>query len=210
MSVSAMLAAMGAPRNRNTGSKTEYSSLRVIAGQWRGRKLSFLADGVRPTGDRVRETLFNWLAPRLQGAHCLDMFAGTGALSIEALSRGASTAVLVERNSRIAGCIRTQLEQLDAVGADVLTADAFSLNLKGRGPFDVVFLDPPFDGPDLADLCKLLESSGSLADSCKVYLEMRRNRPLPELPANWSVEREKTAGQVRYVLAHRTGSHTEE
>jgi 16S rRNA (guanine966-N2)-methyltransferase len=210
MSVSAMLEAMGTPRNKTSGSKTDYSSLRVIAGKWRGRKLTFLVDGVRPTSDRVRETLFNWLVPNLQEARCLDLFAGSGALGIEALSRGAKKVVFVERNARMAKCIQEQLEQLHAVGAEVLTANAFSLNLAGHGGFDIVFLDPPFDGPDLADLCTLLEASGSLADSCRVYMEMHRGQSLPEVPANWSIQREKTAGQVRYALAHRTGSQTEE
>lgn len=204
MSVSAMLALMGASKNISSGGTGEYSTLRVIAGKWRGRKLAFLADGVRPTGDRVRETLFNWLASHLHNASCLDLFAGTGALGIESLSRGAGKAVFVERNPRTADCIRSQLDKLDVVAAEVLTADAFALKLADYGPFDVVYVDPPFDGPDMADLCTLLEASQSLAATCHVYLEMDRKHSLPELPANWSIEREKTAGQVRYALVLRT------
>jgi len=192
---------------------SEYSSVRIIAGRWRGRKLRFRAQGVRPTGDRVRETLFNWLEPYLQGARCLDLFAGTGVLGLEALSRGAAGAVLVERNRKVADEIEVQIDALEALGAQLVRGDALKLELAAHGPFDVVFLDPPFvesaaggpssPSPLLTDLCTLLESSGALADTCRVYLEMARPQALPGLPANWQVTHEKTAGQVRYALAER-------
>ncbi len=187
----------------------DYSTVRIIAGRWGGRKLRFLADGVRPTGDRIRETLFNWLAPHLPGARCLDLFAGTGVLGLEALSRGAAAAVLVERNRAVADEIAGQIAILEATHAKLLHADALRVDLAVHGPFDVVFLDPPFvaadagAGLDLADLCTLLESSGALANPCRIYIEMDRNRALPTMPSNWRTVREKTAGKVRYALAER-------
>ncbi len=207
--MSAMLAAMKG--HGKSSRRDDYSTVRIIAGQWRGRKLRFRADGVRPTGDRVRETLFNWLAPYLTGARCLDWFAGTGVLGLEALSRGAATAVLVERNPQVAGEIGRQIDALRADHAELVCADALQLQLNKYGPFDVVFVDPPFvkaaDGEtpesSLADLCTLLESSGALAPQAFIYLETDRKQPLPTLPDNWQLKREKTAGQVRYALAER-------
>ena len=187
-------------------SEQKLSELRVIAGRWRGRKIRFPAHGIRPTGDRVRETLFNWLAPHLPGARCLDLFAGSGALGIEALSRGAEHVVFVERQARAAAAIAEHLQDFGAVPVDyaVLTSDALKLDIKAHGPFDVVFVDPPFSadsGIDLANLCTLLHESRALAPQALVYLEMDRAAALPPLPAGWEVSREKTAGQVRYALA---------
>ncbi len=208
--MSAMLAAMKATRKR-ARRQDEYSAVRIIAGQWRGRKLRFRTAGVRPTGDRVRETLFNWLAPHLPGARCLDWFAGTGVLGLEALSRGAAAAVLVERNREVADEIARQLDLLEADQAELLCADARQLNLAAHGPFDVVFVDPPFlpadsaeADPGLADLCTLLETSGALAAPAWIYLETGKKQALPTLPDNWRLLREKTAGQVRYALAERS------
>lgn len=162
---------------------------------------------VRPSGDRVRETLFNWLAPRVPGARCLDWFAGSGVLGIEALSRGAARCVLVERDAATCAALRVCLTELgaDAAGAvEVLQADATRAALRPLGPFDIVFVDPPFDGPDIGNLCTLLERSGALAAGGLVYLEMRRAAPPPALPAQWAVLRDKTAGQVRFMLAERS------
>jgi 16S rRNA (guanine966-N2)-methyltransferase len=164
----------------------------------------FDSGGIRPTGDRVRETLFNWLGPRLAGAACLDLFAGSGALGIEALSRGAARVVFVERQPAAARRIEENLQALDCGNGRVLCGDANTIDLRGPGPFDVVFLDPPFDNPGLADLCKLLETSGSIAADALIYLEVATKTGLPDLPPNWQVLREKTAGQVRFALAQRT------
>ena len=186
-----------------TKTNKNNSSLRVIAGQWRGRKIRFDAAGTRPTGDRVRETLFNWLAPFIRGAHCLDLYAGSGALGIEALSRGAKSLVAVERNRSSAKLIEQHLQEFGAIDAEVLIGLAERIDLQAHGPFDLVFLDPPFDGPSLADLCTLLENSGGMAEQCLIYLEMSRDSALPGLPAEWQLLREKTAGKVRYALAER-------
>jgi 16S rRNA (guanine966-N2)-methyltransferase len=182
----------------------QSSVLRIIAGRWKGRRITIATDGIRPTGDRVRETLFNWLMPFVRDTRCLDLFAGTGALGIEALSRGASSVVFVERNRAAANAIRELLKDLQGSAADsraeVISANALKLDLAALGPFDIVFLDPPFDGPHLQDLCTLLEQSNALAPSAHIYMEMDRRQALPVLPAAWDVSKEQTAGQVRYAL----------
>jgi 16S rRNA (guanine966-N2)-methyltransferase len=180
--------------------------LRIIAGRWRSRKIQFPETaGLRPTPNRVRETLFNWLQPRLPGARCLDLFAGSGALAFEALSRGAGEVVLVERNPDVAAALRRNLALLEAANAELLETDA--LALLERAParaFDIVFLDPPFHpdpGADdlLAHCCALLDGRGWLAPLGLVYLEVPADRA-PPLPPGWSLIRSKRAGQVGYHL----------
>lgn len=178
----------------------QSSVVRIIAGRWKGRRIPVAAVGIRPTGDRVRETLFNWLVPFVSDARCLDMFAGTGALGIEALSRGAKSVLFTERNRDAAKAIKSMVGELAADGAEVIAADARKLDLHERGPFDIVFLDPPFTGPHLQELCKLLQQSDALAPSAHIYMEMDRKQGLPELPGTWSVRKEQTAGQVRFAL----------
>jgi 16S rRNA (guanine966-N2)-methyltransferase len=186
------------------------AAVRVIAGRWRGRKLAVHGSGIRPTGDRVRETLFNWLAPGLAGARCLDWFAGSGALGIEALSRGAAHCVFVERDPGAVRALRACLARLDTTAAEVFAGEATALLATVQGPFDIVFVDPPFDGPDIGNLCTLLEQSGLLADSSRIYLEMRRTSESPALPPNWRSLRHKNAGQVSFMLAERGAAPTAE
>lgn len=180
------------------------SAVRVIAGRWKGRRIPIATEGIRPTGDRVRETLFNWLTPCLRDARCLDLFAGTGALGIEALSRGAESVVFAERNRSAAKAIRDLILEFGGAEADarveINTADALKLDLAAKGPFNIVFLDPPFDGPHLQDLCTLLEQFDALAPSALIYMEMNRRQAFPELPENWAVLKDQKAGQVRYAL----------
>jgi len=182
-------------------------SVRITGGRWRGRRLSVAeAEGLRPTTDRIRETLFNWLRPRLAGSRVADLFAGTGILGIEALSRGAATALFVERDRRLARAIERGLAGLGAGGCRVLAADAYRLLAGGdAGPFDIVFLDPPYGHGRLGELCTLLAGRGWLADDALVYLEHDRRAP-PELPPGLEVWREKTAGNVRFVLLEKTES----
>ena len=180
------------------------ASLRIISGRWRGRRIAVPADGIRPTGDRVRETLFNWLAPYLPDARCLDLFAGSGVLGIEALSRGAPYTLFVEKNRVAAGAIREVLAKFAGDGpapdAEVLIHNALQVNLAASGPFSIVFLDPPFDGPPLEDLCTLLQRPGVLQPTALIYMEMDRRNAPPQLPRNWEVIRDQTAGQVRFAL----------
>ena len=190
----------GMSKNSSPGRRGD---LRIIGGRWRGRRLSLLTESdVRPTGDRVRETLFNWLGPIIDGARCLDLFAGSGALGLEALSRGAGEMVFVERDAAVVRQLDRSLEQLECGDATVVHGDALQFLNEVRGPFDIVFVDPPFGDIDLGNVCKLLER-GWLAHGARIYLEMSRRDDLPDLPAGWVVDRDKTAGQVRFALASR-------
>lgn len=187
------------------GKSDRAGRLRIIGGRWRGRRIEIPArSGVRPTGDRIRETLFNWLAPIIDGARCLDLFAGSGALGLEALSRGAGPTVFVESDEAAARQLERSLEQLGCDDANVIHGDALRFLRGAPQRFDIVWLDPPFGEIGLGNLCTLLER-GWLAPGARIYLEMRRQGELPELPPGWAVERDKTAGQVRYVLARRAG-----
>ena len=190
-------------RRRTTGIKNPPPGrLRIVAGNWRSRLLDIAAaPGLRPTSERVRETLFNWLAPRIDGARCLDLYAGTGALGLEALSRGAATTVFVEKSALAAGVLKSNVEKLGAEGATICEADAIeSLRKIPVKSFDIVFLDPPFAADILEDLCRLIDERQVLADGARVYLEHSVAKIEPELPAGWEVLKSEVAGQVRYSL----------
>jgi len=157
--------------------------------------------GLRPTSERIRETLFNWLAPGIAGTRCLDLFAGTGALGLEALSRGAASAVFVEKSQRAIQTLKHNVVSLDASGAVIYPGTARDyLESPGDRVFDFVFLDPPFADDNLGELCRLIDESGLLAKTANVYLEQDRARPEPVLPDGWQVLKSKTAGNVRYSL----------
>ena len=148
------------------------------------------------------KTVFNWLTPRIDGARCLDLFAGTGALGLEALSRGARSAVFVEKSRKAAEALRRNVTALAAEGAEVRQADAFEfIGECAPGSFDIVFLDPAFAADALGELCRLLDREGVPADGCLVYLEEDRLRPAVSLPEGWQTLKSKTAGNVRYSLA---------
>jgi len=178
--------------------------LRIIAGNWRGRKLSFApVAGVRPTPDRVRETLFNWLNPVIRGARCLDLYAGSGALGIEAASRGAASVVLVDNDAQVAAKLREQLQRLDATWIEVVQSSVEGWLAASATPFDIVFLDPPFRRNLLPGCIRALESGGWLAADARVYIEAEAGL-VPDLPENWELTRSKRAGQVGYHLARRS------
>jgi 16S rRNA (guanine966-N2)-methyltransferase len=179
-------------------------TLRIIGGTWRGRKLRFPpSPEIRPTPDRVRETLFNWLGSRLPGARCLDLFAGSGALGLESLSRGAAQVTFVERDGAAARELRARLTEWGASGAEVEHNDALRF-LGGAGrPFDIVFLDPPFDS-DFAQLAaERLETGGWLAPGALIYVECAARTGLPPLPPGWTTTKAKQAGEVGYHLLTR-------
>jgi 16S rRNA (guanine966-N2)-methyltransferase len=184
-------AARGAPGHRN--------ELRIIGGEWRGRRVQFPSlPGLRPSPDRVRETLFNWLAPVIEGARCLDLFAGSGALGLEAASRGAASVVLVDRDPRVCAALEASVARLGAA-VEIVCADAFGWLARDRDSYDVVFVDPPF-GEGLAWLaCAHLAASGRLAAGARVYVECEAELA-PELPAGWSLLRSRRAGRVGYHL----------
>jgi 16S rRNA (guanine966-N2)-methyltransferase len=188
----------------------EERRLRIIGGQWRGRKFRFPAVSVRPTPDRVRETLFNWLQARTAGARCLDLYAGSGALGLEALSRGAAAVIFVEQQRTAAAALEQLLLDWEAVGARVVCAQARQFLAAGAaantamvaaagGPFDLVFLDPPFGSGQLPTALTALEH-GWLAPDCRIYVEHAGGEALPALPAQWQELRAGSAGEVRYHL----------
>jgi 16S rRNA (guanine966-N2)-methyltransferase len=181
--------------------KQQYKNeFRVIAGAWRRRRCSFPSrEGLRPTPDRVRETLFNWLAPRIAGARCLDLFAGSGALGIEALSRGAADVVFVERDREAAAAIEANLARLGKERADVAAVDAREYLAGEPEPFDVVFLDPPFASDLLAEVLAPLQSW--LRSGAWIYLEFPAGDVAPPLPAGWHTLKASRAGRVHYLLA---------
>jgi len=178
------------------------NQLRIIGGRHRGRRLPFPDQlGLRPTSDRVRETLFNWVAPIIEGARCLDVFSGSGALGFEAASRGAGEVVMLERAPKVVRQLRCNVETLALESVSVHQADSLEW-LEGSGrPFDLVFLDPPFADDLLESACARLAGNGWLAPGSRVYLESAAKPGFPDLPADWDLVREKTAGQVRYGLA---------
>jgi 16S rRNA (guanine966-N2)-methyltransferase len=192
-------------RNQNQKSKSPGSQpgrLRIVAGKWRSRLLPVAnVEGLRPTSERIRETLFNWLAPTLAGSNCLDLFAGSGALGLEALSRGAASVLFVEKSRIAVGALQECLAMLDAREASVINTDAQAyLGGTAAQKYDLVFLDPPFAADLVQDLCRLLAGGGWLAPGASVYLEQDRNQSIPELPDGWRVLKEKTTGNVRYSL----------
>ncbi len=182
--------------------KSQPGRLRIVAGKWRSRLLDIAeVPGLRPTSERVRETLFNWLAPSIQGARCLDLFAGTGALGFEAMSRGATEVVFVENSRRAIKAIEKSTKILDAAGVVVHCGDATEYLRDARpASFDIIFLDPPFADDSLEALCRQIDDRGILAPGGRIYLEQDRAKPETELPDRWRILRNKTAGNVRYML----------
>ncbi|MGI9203925.1 MAG: 16S rRNA (guanine(966)-N(2))-methyltransferase RsmD [Woeseiaceae bacterium] len=176
--------------------------LRIVAGKWRSRLLPIAnVDGLRPTSERIRETLFNWLAPTIADSKCLDLFAGSGALGIEALSRDAQSVLFVESSNVAVAALRESLEMLDAEHASILNTDAAEfLNGAAAERYDLVFLDPPFAADLAQDLCRLLAGGGWLKPGASVYLEQDRDQARPDLPDGWRILKEKTTGNVRYSL----------
>jgi 16S rRNA (guanine966-N2)-methyltransferase len=185
-------------------------TLRIIGGTWRGRRLRFPpSPQIRPTPDRVRETLFNWLGLRVPGARCLDLFAGSGALGLEALSRGAAHVTFVEHDPGAAREIRARLAEWGAGAASVEQTDARSfLQRQPAAPFDIVFLDPPFASALLEDVAARLERGGWLADDALVYVECpaatgKSPVAAPPMPPAWTARKAKRAGEVGYHLFSR-------
>lgn len=181
------------------------SELRIIGGKWRGRKIKFSASvHLRPTPNRIRETLFNWLGTVIEGAVCLDLFAGSGALGFEALSRGAKHVTMIDKSSKVIRTLKENAAILGAENIEFICAE-FSPQLKNifSGKFDIVFLDPPFYQNLVAPSAKWLEQQDCLADNAFIYIEMERTGNRPVVPKDWQGYRSKVAGEVRYVLYRR-------
>jgi 16S rRNA (guanine966-N2)-methyltransferase len=180
--------------------------LRVIGGKWRGRRIRFPGrPGIRPTPDRVRETLFNWLAPVVADSRCLDLFAGSGALGLEALSRGAADVAFVESDRVTADALRETVKALAPGRGLVILGDALRWLEGPPQAFDIVFLDPPFDSGLVASVFQRLDSSGWLAPQARIYLEMPAADGTPAMPPGWILHRSGKAGAVGYHLALRQG-----
>jgi 16S rRNA (guanine966-N2)-methyltransferase len=187
---------------------TGDGQLRIIGGQWRSRQFNFpMAAGLRPTPNRVRETLFNWLAPYVEGAKVLDLFAGSGALLLEALSRGAGSALALDLNPAAISSLRGHLQTLNCDNGQLQQTDALLyLQNSVAVPFDLVFLDPPFSQNLLLPTCTLLEQNGWLAADAWVYTESENPPSGLGIPGNWRLHREQKAGQVYYALWQRTAA----
>jgi len=193
-------------RKRLPEVKGAPGEVRVISGKWRGRKLTVLdAEGLRPTTDRVKETLFNWLMHDIDGANVLDCFAGSGSLAIEALSRHASHATLVERDTALARHLQKNLQALNCDNAKVQHHDCLTL-LSGTATqqYNVVFIDPPFRKGLAIPCCTALEQNQWLAQSALIYIETEKELQISDIPLNWRLLKEKIAGQLAYRLYQRS------
>jgi len=180
----------------------KQSQLRIIGGQWRGRKLTFTpAEGLRPTSDRVRETLFNWLAPYIHGARCADLFAGSGVLGLEALSRGASHCDFVDTSGVALAQIGNHLATLGATAVGRCHPSSALQFLQATSePYDLVFIDPPFSGQLVDATCTVLAAKKLLLPGALAYVETAASEPPPMAPPGWSLHRDKTTGGVAYRL----------
>jgi 16S rRNA (guanine966-N2)-methyltransferase len=184
------------------------NEVRIIGGIWKGRKLRFpaIAD-LRPTLGRARGSLFNWLAGEIHGARCLDLFAGSGALGFEALSRGAAHVAFVERNRNAAQAIRDNIAQLEAANAEVFAIPAQRF-LRRQGPaWDIIFLDPPFTSKDFAQTLELIQQLGLLQPDGRVYFDRPCRQSLPASP-HWLVAKANHAGDTQFGLLRLTQPQT--
>jgi 16S rRNA (guanine966-N2)-methyltransferase len=179
------------------------NSVRIIGGGWRGRRVNFPdIPGLRPTPDRVRETLFNWLQHDIAGARCLDLFAGSGALGLEALSRGAKELVFVEQAVAASRALQEQLTRLGGASAGrVMEMGAARYLRSAPQPFDIVFLDPPFGRGGLTEYVPMLDAGPWVKVGGLVYLENQKTEGVPAVPAHWHLLKSKSAGEVGYHLA---------
>lgn len=183
----------------------QKGQVRIIAGKWRGRRLSVPdVKDLRPTPDRVRETLFNWLSPYIAGSHCLDLFAGSGALGCEALSRGAGSVVMVDQSRQVVNLLKEELITFGADNANVYCAIIPEQLQTADQPFDIVFLDPPYQAGLLLSCCKYLEAHQCLAREAYIYLEAQTRVEENDLPKGWRLLKSSKAGAVFYHLAYRT------
>ncbi|MEH0743470.1 16S rRNA (guanine(966)-N(2))-methyltransferase RsmD [Vibrio cholerae] len=196
-------------RQQNTSqNKPSTGFVRIIGGIWRGRKLPVHdAQGLRPTTDRVKETLFNWIARDVPRAKCLDLFAGSGSLGFEAASRQADEVTLIELNPTAFKQLKANAEALKADTLKVHNGDSLAYLRQPGTPHHVVFIDPPFRQGLLNEVVTLLEHNGWLADDAMIYIETEKELVLDCIPAHWHLHREKVAGQVCYRLYER--QHTE-
>lgn len=177
------------------------NKLRIIGGRWRGRKLTFAdIEGLRPTPDRVRETVFNWLQTVIGDARCLDLFAGSGALGFEAASRGATSVVMVEKNGQVAKQLQSNCQLLASDNCQVENKTAAQFLAANSTQYDIVFIDPPYQADLWSEIASQLVAEDALADNAYIYLECPSKADLPVLPSQWQLLKDKKAANVRYCL----------
>ncbi|MAH73378.1 MAG: 16S rRNA (guanine(966)-N(2))-methyltransferase RsmD [Cellvibrionales bacterium TMED49] len=181
------------------------NEVRIIGGRLRGRVIEFEnSNNIRPTGNRSREQLFDWLGPVIQGADCADLFAGSGALSFEALSRGATRCLSIDINSRAVRSLRHNAQKMDGSKIKVINSDSWRLAKKfARLPFDLIFIDPPFSDNYVCDLCLDLEANCWLKAVAYIYIEAPVKRDLLQVPTNWELWRQDVTGKVKSLLYKR-------
>lgn len=185
---------------KHSDKNTKKGHIRIIAGQNRGRKLPVLmAEGLRPTTDRVKETVFNWLMPYIQDAQCLDCFAGSGGLGFEAHSRGAANVTLVELNKAAAIQLESNKKLLNANNLHIKQQNALDFLADNQQAFSLVFIDPPFRQGLAEKAAELINKSG-LTEDALIYVEMEADNQQQTMPSNWQLLKEKVAGQVIYQL----------
>jgi 16S rRNA (guanine966-N2)-methyltransferase len=176
--------------------------VRIIGGIWRRHWITFPPiPGLRPSADRVRESLFNWLQPIIDGATCLDLFAGSGALGFEAASRGAASVTMVDNQRPVIENLLKTKQLLGAKVVEIVTADARTFLRTTTNRFDIIFLDPPFGEDLLFECCEAIETHRLLKPHGRVYLESLASHGQPQLPQNWMITHSSRAGQVEYYLA---------
>ncbi len=179
--------------------------VRIISGLWRGRKLPVHdAEGLRPTTDRVKETVFNWIAQDIPMSSCLDLFSGSGSLGFEAASRQAKNVVMIELDKQVANQLKTNANTLKAENIEIINTNSLSFLEQSVQPFDIVFIDPPFRKGLIEDVVAKLEAQGWLAENALIYIESEKEWSATNLPQNWELHREKSAGQVTFRLYQRT------
>ncbi|AZL85977.1 16S rRNA (guanine(966)-N(2))-methyltransferase RsmD [Aliivibrio salmonicida] len=192
--------------SRTSNTNRASGSIRIISGRWRGRKLPVHdAEGLRPTTDRIKETVFNWLALDIPRSRCLDLFSGSGGLGFEAASRGAEHVVMLELNKQAHTQLKQNAESLKADNIELHHIDALAyLNQTPTPfPFDVVFIDPPFRKDLLEETLTKLEQNGWLTKNAMIYIEAEKELSSLPTPAHWRLHRDKTAGQVTFKLYER-------
>ncbi|MGL6025757.1 MAG: 16S rRNA (guanine(966)-N(2))-methyltransferase RsmD, partial [Vibrio sp.] len=189
-------------RQPNPSQKNAPSGqVRIISGLWRGRKLPVHdAEGLRPTTDRVKETLFNWLAQYVPNARCLDLFAGSGGLGFECASRQAELVTMLELNPLAFQQLSRNVQSLKAQNIELIHMDSLAFLRQSGQPYELVFIDPPFRQGLLQQTTQLLEQNGWLSPDAMIYIECEKELPMTELPTSWRLHREKIAGQVCYRL----------
>jgi 16S rRNA (guanine966-N2)-methyltransferase len=182
--------------------KTQPGTVRIIGGKWRGTRLPVEdLPGLRPSGDRSRETLFNWLQMHIRGARCVDLFAGSGVLGLEAASRGAAEVILVEKSRRAARNIRESLKRLNADQVELIEADAIAwLSRCEPHTMDIVFIDPPFGEGLTTRSLELLAARNCVSPASFVYVETSKEAGAEAVTEGWETVKEKTLGDVRMQL----------